>query len=241
MDDWKTLAPPTDRELKQRGLGFYHPPSPLHRSESGEVIIPQSPRPPDIVAAELDARMIAYKKGLTPRRDTVTPPNEVILAVDMARAAYVVDASRRPAPLDMGDERGSAVMKHGRSVSIGSLSTISNSEVPPQGEKPPKSVSNGYSMGTSVPDGVRWRYVDVLNTSGHTGHKKKSPVKSPKHRISTAAAIHNSSSRTGKDGEVRESMMYNRGGSSNGTTHAQRVEDTYYTGSRYTTTRKASV
>lgn len=195
INSWQPMAPPTDHELKQRGLGFYHPPSPLHRGADGEIIVPQTPRPPDIVAAELDAKVVAYKKGLTPRRDIMVPPNEVILAVDMARAAYI-DPAKRPAPLNLqinpaktlGDAGSISIpfkeqSKHNRSGSVDSTqSSGSNDYAIPI----PKRANNGYSMGTSVPEGVRWRYVDVLNTGNI---KKKSPSKSPKHRISTVAAI----------------------------------------------------
>ena len=47
-------------------------------------------------------------------------------------------------------------------ITTGSSSSSSSSSY----LKPPintKSTSNGYSMGSSLPSGVSWRYVDVLN------------------------------------------------------------------------------
>jgi hypothetical protein len=219
VDDWKSpLAPPTDYELKQRGLGFFPPPSPSYRGQDGEIVVPQSPRPPDIVAAELDAYMTAYKKGLTPRRKEIVPPNEVLIAVDMARAAAAntdssnlnqtkniidIDSSRRPAPL---------VLPSSPNISIKRTSPTNyvpdkSQQAPP---KPIRSTNNGYSMGNSIPDGVRWRYVDVLNSAQSDQpvynssqipppvSKKRSPSKqSPKHRVSTISAITSSKSSSG--------------------------------------------
>lgn len=229
VDSWKALAPPTDHELHQRGLGFYHPPSPLHRGADGELIIPQSPRPPDIVAAELDAKIVAYKKGLTPRRDVIVPPSDVILAVDMARAGYI-DPLRRPAPLNLhipGPTR-ELLDKIEKDKSVGpsaNHSSKSNYEI-----LAPRKSNNGYSMGTSVPDGVRWRYVDVLNTSNP---KKKSPSKSPKHRISTVAAINAT-----KSGESEASLLFNSGGDAY---TEKRTVSSSNTGHGFSITRKASV
>lgn len=246
VDNWKVLAPPTDHELRQRGLGFYHPPSPLHRGVDGEIIVPQSPRPPDIVAAELDAKMVAYKKGLTPRRDVIVPPREVILAVDMARAAYE-DSSRRPAPLDIPICPPIPESETGESGSVGEDSNNNSGYEPSVASnhsgasqvyksQPKKgNVNNGYSMGASMPDGVRWRYVDVLNTDGS---KKKSPSKSPKHRISTIAAMNSVKGGSNKHGSDASMMFSSSTSTVSGSSDKNRAP---VHSQGYSSTRKASV
>ena len=199
MNDWKVLAPPTDHELRERGLGFsWQPPSTVHRDADGDIIVPHSPRPPSIVAAELDAKMIAYKKGLTPRREGIAPPNEVLLAVDMARAGF--DSIRRPAPLDMSLQPEINKDANGRNE-------VSNKDNSTNYVKQQR-IPNSYSMGTTIPSGVKWRYVDVLNTSIEIS-KKKSPSKSPRHRLSTNAATSTKSGTSFKNIDAEKNKLGN--------------------------------
>jgi hypothetical protein len=128
--------------------------------------------------------MVAYKKGLTPRRRNLAPPADVAAALAAATKAgasnAVEDLSRpdenetyesivamkRPAPLDLAKNPD----------------TIASSYIPAQLDSVPESHStsdyrpeppsryNNYSMG-SIPNGVRWRYVDVLNTATDDSHE----------------------------------------------------------------------
>ncbi len=160
----QVLSPPTDRELLQRGLGF-HP-----------VL------PPDIVAEEIGAQVEALRVG-TPQRQAAhqwspTPPSEVQVAVAMARAS--AERSRtdqldekwagHPAPVpkplsailqggtfDSTDNTSFAGMISASSSSTSLIDTTSKHTLPP-----PTTV-NGYSIGNTLPKGVSWRYVDVMN------------------------------------------------------------------------------
>jgi hypothetical protein len=57
-------VPPTDNELKAKGLGFH---------------------PPAFIAEELNAQVEAIRTGLTPRRVNPSPPVEVALIVEHAK------------------------------------------------------------------------------------------------------------------------------------------------------------
>ena len=129
-------APPTDGELRTRGLGFHPPPSRNMLEES----FPSSPKPPAFVARDMEEYVV--RTGTTPRRgqSTVPPPDEVLVAVEMSRAA----------------ERHRRTPQHSKP-----LAPIVADTQPYVLQEPPP--INGYSMGT-MPQGSRWRYVDILNS-----------------------------------------------------------------------------
>lgn len=109
------------------------PPTDSELFERGLGIMPTSP--PDIALDELYEADRALREGLTPRR--TEPPSEIQVAVELHYAA------QDPSP--------EGTIKKPRSPRI----------------RPPpivvKSPSNAYSLGTSLPRGASWRYVDVLN------------------------------------------------------------------------------
>lgn len=93
--DWThAAAPPTDSELRRRGLGM---PSknaaPAAVQPSSELLDLQparhylAPAPPITVADELNYHMEAIRTGRTPRRTELRPPAEVLVAVEMAKTA----------------------------------------------------------------------------------------------------------------------------------------------------------
>eukprot|EP01032_Pedospumella_encystans_P010387 gene10387-12146_t len=211
-------APPTDRELSERGLGFPpsgHSPPPLPPAAP---FIPTSPphhlqprsgikimTPPALVAREIGEH-IARSASSTPQRDLPpTPPSEVVVAVALNKAEqmrlHAQQTQRRAPPAasrsmmeDDGPSPPLPLQLHGHGhthahsgqshsgidafsgPSAGSLlysgddSSLKRSE--PMGAtsaaaagtttSPPTS-GNGYSLGASLPRGVQWRYVDVLN------------------------------------------------------------------------------
>ena len=126
-------APPTDGELRTKGLGFHPPPRPIETPQP-------SPKPPPFVAKDMEDYVV--RTGTTPRRgqSVVAPPDEVLVAVEMARAA----------------ERHRRTPQHSKP-----LAPIAADAKPYVLQEP--SNSNGYSMGT-LPQGSRWRYVDILNS-----------------------------------------------------------------------------
>ena len=142
--------PPTDTELLRSGLGF----------EFDKSTVLQSPRPPPIVEADLKhAHDEAKRTGLTPRRGRPpTAPDEVVVAVEMARAAE----RHRRTPKRMS--------KIGTNVSH-NLSNRHMSRPAPLDvsgkvwEENSVSSVNGYSMVKNgvLPTGVTSRYVDILN------------------------------------------------------------------------------
>ena len=139
-----TAAPPTDSELHKRGLGFGYIP------------------PPAIVAAELNAQLDSIRTGLTPRRHNPRPPEEVRLAVALAKArngGVSPNHFSPPPPLSSGPT--SSNMLPG-SLQGGSSGPGLSSSAPTIGSA---SKPEYYSMGKSVPAGVNWRYVDVLNNN----------------------------------------------------------------------------
>lgn len=85
------------------------------------------------------------------------PPSEVQVAVAMARA----DSLRQsPHPFD---HTSSSVSTAGLHLSTSMLSTISLDDTSSVGSPSAAGRPNGYSIGASLPKGVSWRYVDVLN------------------------------------------------------------------------------
>jgi len=138
--------PPTDSELLHKGLGF--------QFDKGTV--PQSPRPPSIVEDDLRAHEEAYRSGSTPRRNRPpSAPDEVVVAVEMARAA---ERHRRTPKQN----------KHGSAVSNRVANNLHNNVKKPAPLNLGASVangSNGYSMvkNGAVPTTVTSRYVDILN------------------------------------------------------------------------------
>lgn len=136
-------APPTDSELFEKGLGFH-------------------PTPPAIAMSELQEASSLYKKGLTPRR--VVPPSEVALAVEMHRAA---ERSRANTPTH--DSEGSRYGEQMGPRPIPSpLHLAGSSFIGSKEQSPlvsPTSSLNGYSLGSELPRGASWRYVDILGNS----------------------------------------------------------------------------
>eukprot|EP01032_Pedospumella_encystans_P012036 gene12036-13953_t len=211
-------APPTDRELSERGLGFPptgHSPPPLPPAAP---FIPTSPphhlqprsgikimTPPALVAREIGEH-IARSASSTPQRDLPpTPPSEVVVAVALNKAEqmrlHAQQTQRRappaasrsmmeddgpspPLPLQLhghghthahisqshsgmdafsGPSAGS-LLHSGDDSSLRGLEQwcVSSSAAAATTTSPPSS-ANGYSLGASLPRGVQWRYVDVLN------------------------------------------------------------------------------
>jgi hypothetical protein len=132
--------PPTDSELLHKGLGF--------QFDKGTV--PQSPRPPSIVEDDLRAHEEAYRSGSTPRRSRPpTAPDEVVVAVEMARAAE----RHRRTPKSSN--------RHGTAVS----NRLASNNVKKPAPLNLGMGSNGYSMvkNGTLPTSVTSRYVDILN------------------------------------------------------------------------------
>lgn len=149
--------------------------------------------------------MDAYYKGLRRGRgihSDVAPPNDVIVAVDMAKSQHLhnqrisglngningwesPDSFRRPAPLNIPLNSNSADLQEANRHDV---------NLPPKHQNMPQAY-NGYSIG-AAPDGMRRKYVDILNSSethnfiessrnstssmldAKQHQKKKSPVKS---------------------------------------------------------------
>jgi hypothetical protein len=88
-----------------------------------------------------------YRRGLTPRR--TVPPSEVAVAVEMHRAA---ERSKASTPTH---DTVSAVSVTKQTPGPLTLSGVDDNG-PPFG--------NGYSLGSSLPRGTSWRYVDILNS-----------------------------------------------------------------------------
>lgn len=134
--------------MLRKGLGFHFEPN----------IVPASPHPPAIVLEDIKAHTEAYKNSNTPRGSYVPPPHEVVVAIEMARAA---ERHRRT------PNRPTPTPPPIRATSSSSLSSSNQAPTTTSGYlKPPinsRTSSNGYSMGSSLPSGVSWRYVDVLN------------------------------------------------------------------------------
>lgn len=142
--EWDSSAPPTDSELQSKGLGFQNKANKPTETAA-------------IVAEELSAHMASVKSGNTPRRVFSAPPDDIQLAVAAARNI----------------SSSSSTNKQGLSSSNLSLpppplpsSTSTSTSSASFGGLPPS--VNSYSMGSKMPPGVNWRYVDVLgnqNTS----------------------------------------------------------------------------
>ncbi len=135
--------------------------------------------PPPIVAKELNAQYEAMRSGLTPRQ-SIEPPREIKQAVEHAKAEaeYIL---RTPKALHRIQRSGKPITNpflytpvHGnqspRNLQAAPDATSTSGNLPkplmmnngdgrPQG---PPIAGNGYSMGNSMPTGVSWRYVDVL-------------------------------------------------------------------------------
>lgn len=163
------MAPPTDAELLNAGLGFHF---------TGDVV-PMSPKLPSIVADELQAQVDAYKSGVTPRRAHMQVPDEVIVAVEMARAA------ERHRQTPRSQHQAHSLTYTGTKPSPLTVSVPRESEesrMPPTAHKIPPSSNinsnsvNKYSMGSSIPAGVKWRYVDVLGQTDNSTFQGKSSV-----------------------------------------------------------------
>lgn len=138
-----------------------------------------SPKPPALVADELQAQMDAYKAGITPRRSKITAPDEVRVAVEMARAAdrhKNTPKSSRPlassSHLPNGVPRPQFTSVIPENVSGSTVKLSYPVAMEGSSRPPPASASktgyNGYSMGNSLPAGVSWRYVDILNPDGNS-------------------------------------------------------------------------
>ena len=211
-------APPTDRELSERGLGFPpsgHSPPPLPPAAP---FIPTSPphhpqprsgikimTPPALVAREIGEH-IARSASSTPQRDLPpTPPSEVMVAVALNKAEQMRlhaqqtlrrappaasrsmmedDGPSPPLPLQLhghghahsqsnqshsgieafsGPSAGSLLHSGDDSSVRGSEQMSVTSTAAAAATTSPPTSGNGYSLGASLPRGVQWRYVDVLN------------------------------------------------------------------------------
>jgi hypothetical protein len=121
--------------------------------------VPASPRPPAIVLEDLKAHTKAYQSSSTPRGSFVPPPDEVVVAVEMARAAE----RHRRTPSRPSPSLNSAQAPPTGAAAAGSGKGSTSGSYPPRPPVGTSDRSNGYSMGSSLPSGVSWRYVDVLN------------------------------------------------------------------------------
>ena len=145
--------PPTDSELLHRGMGF----------QFDKHTVPQSPRPPSIVEDDLRAHEEAYRSGSTPRRSGRPPsaPDEVVVAVEMARAAE----RHRRTPRTT-NKHGTAVSNRlhtNNTANMNRPAPLNLGGAPTHKDK--KTNNNGYSMvkNGAVPTSVASRYVDILN------------------------------------------------------------------------------
>lgn len=115
-----------------------------------------SPKPPAIVAEELNAHMEAYKAGITPRRTHVAAPDEVRVAVEMARAAE----RHRNTPKSQRLKQDPSPRRQRPAPLVLPGKDLQPSSTQPPVNYPPS--YNSYSVGNTLPTGVSWRYVDIL-------------------------------------------------------------------------------
>ena len=108
---------------------------------------------------ELEEASSLYKKGLTPRR--TAPPSEVLVAVEMHKAA---ERSGATTPTHEMEESRHSERSASRSVPpplhLSGSSVVEGKEPSPLVS--PTSSVNGYSLGSELPRGTTWRYVDIL-------------------------------------------------------------------------------
>lgn len=186
-------GPPTDRELSERGLGFpprLSPPPPI---PSSPVAIRAPPiktmTPPALVAREIGEHM-ARSAASTPQRELPpTPPSEVVVAVALSKAEQQRQYQQRHAPPPVGisimddgpsprsrspvpqplqlhtQGAGAVIAGHndGSLLHAGDDGSVRGSSADLAAVGSPPTSGNGYSLGASLPRGVQWRYVDVLN------------------------------------------------------------------------------
>lgn len=108
-------------------------------------------RPPDFLAAELD--MHKKSQRMTPER-LLHPPKDV----QRALAQYREENSSVSGG---GEDIGAHINQNFDPTSPVSL---------PPTHSLPRDPSNKYSLGSQLPQGVSWRYVDVLNPPEDAKH-----------------------------------------------------------------------
>lgn len=86
------IAPPTDSELRQKGLGF-------RETSKTSAFVPPSPRPSDLIAEDLKYQMRAYRasNASSPMsRGSPNPPRDVLQAVERSKVLDLDDGLKNP-------------------------------------------------------------------------------------------------------------------------------------------------
>jgi hypothetical protein len=154
-------APPTDKELSVLGLGFHA-------------------KPPAFVAAELNAGVEAIRTGRTPMRerpmqappeieqlvnsmreeaDHIASSKNVIDIQDLAVNPFLLTPKARQHTTTADSQKTESLPKP-LFISTASLSSQNHSKEASTSIRSP--IKNAYSVGNRLPDGVSWRYVDVM-------------------------------------------------------------------------------
>jgi len=146
-------APPTDAELHQIGLGY-------------------NSAPPAALKDQINAQVESIKTGRTPRRINPQAPAEVKMA--LAYAKVEVERLRTSPKNEEEGVKPSAPPTYIQQPPTFPLASVNMSGH--HGNADQNSVNaayqNVYSIGGSLPRGVAWRYVDVLNEEGRLPFNK---------------------------------------------------------------------
>lgn len=171
------MAPPTDSELSSKGLGF---------------TFSSLPPPPQIAEDLMKATPRAGQRRKDSMNSCLRPPDDVSIAVAIARhnsprgrggQGFSPNNSPNsnntnnnhsiPSSLSLDVKNMSSPSDSENKSDGQSFSSISGpnspflspslSPIPPRGNS---TSANGYSMGSAMPQGVKWRYVDVLSNRG---------------------------------------------------------------------------
>lgn len=198
----ESSAPPTDTELREHGLGIpVLSPPPLVAWEIGQHYsqYKQQSHPAGYPAGHTHAHVSRSHESSvgsaaaattlqSPRGVSSTPPpSEVQVAIAMSRA------EKWKQSLDTGSQADAGTSSHMPSKSVGSAGLASfskhqrNSTASPlpapggiecassNGEEGPRG-GNRYSLGGALPQGVSWRYVDVLHNNSSSNSSNNSNV-----------------------------------------------------------------